>query len=104
MTRTRIAALAGALTLAAALTGAGWLGYQQWSDTPTRSEALTTYDPDDPAVVSQTADAVFTATVFDADDNRRINGVDWNIYKAIETTPEQAIRLGLTCHQAKGRE
>ncbi|MFE6888304.1 hypothetical protein [Streptomyces sp. NPDC057694] len=106
MTRTRIAAaLAGALALAAALTGASSLVHQQWATPPSRTEALTTYNPDDPAEVSQTADDVFTATVLDAEDHRRINGLDWNIHRVrvaatykgtVHGTLDIAVEIGRT--------
>ncbi|MYW62484.1 hypothetical protein GTY65_00045 [Streptomyces sp. SID8379] len=93
MTRTRIAALAGALAVATILTGAGWLGYQQWAATPIETESLTTYDPDDPAEVSQTADDVFTATVLGAEDHRRIDGFDWDVYPVrVDTTHKGTVR------------
>ncbi|MBO1330810.1 hypothetical protein [Streptomyces sp. VRA16 Mangrove soil] len=80
MPRTRSIVTTGALTLAALLTGAGWLGYQQWAAAPVARESITTYDPDDPHEVSRTADEVFTATVVSPASQQQINGLARDVY------------------------
>ncbi|MYT69200.1 MULTISPECIES: hypothetical protein [unclassified Streptomyces] len=94
MTRTRIAVLGGALALATTLTGVGWCGYQQWTAPSTSPEALTTYDPDDAREVTSIADDVFTATVLSSEAPRRINELDWAIYRVRVSAPHKGALHG----------
>ena len=79
MNRTKIAALSAVAALA--LTAAGWLGYQQLSQPQAPAEALTTYNPGDPAEVAASADGVFTATVQQSNGQATISDVPWDLYQ-----------------------
>ncbi|MEV1025077.1 hypothetical protein [Streptomyces sp. NPDC050264] len=92
MTRIRLAALVAGAALA--LSGLGWIGYQQLTTAVAPAESLTGYDPSDPAQVAATADDVFTATVLSTRGRHRVDDVDWQQYEVRVHSVQKGHRSG----------